>query len=960
MSASTTTAAQAELIDSLTQDEIPIKLRCAICSRLAVNAFRLPCCEQAICESCQSTLPSSCPVCEHTPVSAEDCKPNKSLRTTIKVFLRTEEKKREAARLKEAKASPPATPLVVETPALVDPTPAEIIKDAPPAEIQAEEATPAEQIEQAPAKPADEVPAAQQDIPHQSIEEIAPGQESMEDGDVDKTEEKAENDAKDGEGVSQTPAFGAGMGFDPSVAGGFPGMGFGGDMTQMMQMMAMQNGMGAGGFGNFPMMGMPGMGMDPMSMQNAMMNGGGFGANGMGMNMGMGMAGFDGGMGTGFNNGWNGQQNWNVGTDNFNHPNAAAMGHGDYGSNNSGYSSHSAGYNQSNYGRGNHHNDYSQGYRGRGRGRGGYSRGGYGYGSNEAFSQQYPQQFGSGQQRNGPISETGSIPTGPKADATPAPAGNTDEFGREIRPKSEGAEDSTPKNDSNTEGQNGDKGTENAIVIEGPSEFTEEAATVLDLGDKGMAIQTLEDNDASYAQEYNSGFNSVNSYGAARGGFAQNHSRGGNFGAMQPPNVKPVDVPINAPTGPKAMRAADARGRGFPIAGHASSRPNTVERTSVPPEQSEKEGRDRERTRSPSRDRDRSPSLEKRRSRSRSREKHHRRHRHRSASRSEDERDSERRRDRRRERRRREEEEGGRGDEGDEVVDDTKTERIEDNRSRSASPSEFKRASHRSRRDRDKYREREKASDRDHKSSSHKHRSNHRSHRDDRSRSRDRDRDREHRHRHSRRGSEELKVETEKVVKQETGVAKTPAEPEAAPRRPSAMSNGFGGIEIKGASSRNKSISISEDIRIPTGPRQDRISSAARDRERERPSSARHRHNEEAPHHSSRRDSGRDRDRERERGKENQSEKPQLSSAPPVQDPHTLEREKRNRERLLKEAQRMAGLTAGMGGRKHSRDEGDDVRKGRKKGRRGGMVTGDDEEARLARLEAERENARWN
>jgi hypothetical protein len=46
------------------------------------------------------------------------------------------------------------------------------------------------------------------------------------------------------------------MGFDPSVAGGFPAMGFGGDMSQMQMMMAMQNGMGAGGFGNFPMMGM--------------------------------------------------------------------------------------------------------------------------------------------------------------------------------------------------------------------------------------------------------------------------------------------------------------------------------------------------------------------------------------------------------------------------------------------------------------------------------------------------------------------------------------------------------------------------------------------------------------------------------------------------------------------------------------------------------------------------------
>ena len=48
------------------------------------------------------------------------------------------------------------------------------------------------------------------------------------------------------------------------------------------------------------------MGMDPMAMQTMMMNGG-FGA-GMGMNgMGMGMAGFDGGVGAGFNNGWNTQ-----------------------------------------------------------------------------------------------------------------------------------------------------------------------------------------------------------------------------------------------------------------------------------------------------------------------------------------------------------------------------------------------------------------------------------------------------------------------------------------------------------------------------------------------------------------------------------------------------------------------------------------------------------------------------
>lgn len=38
---------------SLPQDEVPIKLRCAICSKLAVNAFRTPCCEQMICENCE-------------------------------------------------------------------------------------------------------------------------------------------------------------------------------------------------------------------------------------------------------------------------------------------------------------------------------------------------------------------------------------------------------------------------------------------------------------------------------------------------------------------------------------------------------------------------------------------------------------------------------------------------------------------------------------------------------------------------------------------------------------------------------------------------------------------------------------------------------------------------------------------------------------------------------------------
>ena len=102
------------------------------------------------------------------------------------------------------------------------------------------------------------------------MKEIAPGQEptldadaisavnaatGVEDGQKDLTERHSSG--QPAEEASQTPAFGAGFGFDGNVAAGFPGgMGFGGDMSQMQMIMAMQNGMAPNAFGNFPMMGM--------------------------------------------------------------------------------------------------------------------------------------------------------------------------------------------------------------------------------------------------------------------------------------------------------------------------------------------------------------------------------------------------------------------------------------------------------------------------------------------------------------------------------------------------------------------------------------------------------------------------------------------------------------------------------------------------------------------------------
>lgn len=76
--------------------------------------------EPALIVTGHSNLPQSCPVCEHSPLSAADCSPNKSLRTTIRVFLRTAEKKREASRSKESNDITPITPVDAPKPSLPD------------------------------------------------------------------------------------------------------------------------------------------------------------------------------------------------------------------------------------------------------------------------------------------------------------------------------------------------------------------------------------------------------------------------------------------------------------------------------------------------------------------------------------------------------------------------------------------------------------------------------------------------------------------------------------------------------------------------------------------------------------------------------------------------------------------------------------------------------------------------
>lgn len=120
---------------SLTDAEVvPTKLRCAICDKVAFNAFKLPCCDQNICGNCtsyitstqspssqpsgQSSLPAACPICQHSPLNAEDAKASKSLRLTVAQFLKSIKKKREKAQSAPGGdntptlAGEPATPTV--------------------------------------------------------------------------------------------------------------------------------------------------------------------------------------------------------------------------------------------------------------------------------------------------------------------------------------------------------------------------------------------------------------------------------------------------------------------------------------------------------------------------------------------------------------------------------------------------------------------------------------------------------------------------------------------------------------------------------------------------------------------------------------------------------------------------------------------------------------------------------
>ncbi|RKU41245.1 hypothetical protein DL546_002695 [Coniochaeta pulveracea] len=980
MASTAISATQAEIINSLTQDEIPAKLRCAMCSKLAVNAFRLPCCEQAICENCQSSLPSSCPVCEHSPISADDCTPLKSLRTTIKVFLRTEEKKREAGRPKEAT---PATPVQADqTPQLPtsasevlgqgaekndlvqkgeesapQPGQQQIVEDRVSGNVDNASIDPDHQETDIAAKPSSTESADGHGPLKEDVEVLAgdekPGKDKEGDGDVEDISGDQPNQVTAEVGTNGVTGFpNANMNFGP------------GNFDQMQMMMAMQNGMGPNAFGGFPLMGMPGMPMDPMAMQNMYMSGG-FGAQGMGMNgMNMGMGGM---------NNWNNGQSWNVGPDNMNYPNASGMGTGDFGSFNSGFQT---GYNQGNHGPGfNNYRQNQYGFRGRGRGRGAYgqfgynSRGGYnqgaGYG-HSSYQEQSNYMAGQQQATNGQSLENGTEGTQDTLENGEAKSNgvNVDEFGRELRVQetTEGADGQAIEDKNATAPEQQQDGTNGHASHENPSyDASHENGTshVFDgphNGNLGMGA-------------YDVSFSNMNGHPGVPGftgppiNRAPSQGYGSRSGSLQPTSTPAPDVPLNAPKGPKALL------RGLPNTSilHLKARGLAVDDQPNGQNHSNKNGHNgvHSGNNSPAgysknshyhdydrgkdhadrdynerddghydRGRSRSPTVRSR-SRSRSRDRKDkdshrssRRRRHRSQSvvsdrdedRNDDSRSSKRHRSSRKHR-----------DDVDDVEAKASSPK-DDGPAGEENDEDDKRSSHHrsSRRDR----EGEKRSSRDKERDSYRDRDRDRDRGHDRDRDRDRHRDTKshrssHRERDYDRHSSHRDRDRDRERERDKDKDRDRKDKDRHRRSDRDREHRHRGSKRTSAEPEDPT-TTKDEFNPPSGP----SGSSSRGLEIKGASSR----------------SRQDAEIERRRSS--------VTTGPGSLDPHAAERAARDRERLLEQTRRLASLGVKRG---RSDDAADDSsrRSSRRKGRRGEVVSAEDEEERMRRLEAEREAARF-
>ncbi|KAL4941288.1 hypothetical protein BDV06DRAFT_5432 [Aspergillus oleicola] len=922
-----------DIASSLTQDEIPFKLRCAICNKLAVNAFKLPCCDQAICENCQASLPDTCPVCAHTPLSSDLCKPNKALRTTLKAFLRTEEKKRE----KERQAATPATPdvaaLAEETPvaqdaqeesktvegALADgitPSPAEPSSEeklADTATLAAEANEPSAEQEDTSGISQDEPAVTSQDQPPNAEQneaaegETAGGNEVAEQSQQD-TSQNAMSDA----GFPNAMGFGMNPGMFPNMAWG---------ANPMAQFM----GNGMMGFPN-PMV-MSGMGMDPMAANQGMF--GGFGMNMNGMNMGMSFN------GQGMYGGWDGSQNnmWNGSQDKFNpnaFPNAIGAQLGDP----SGF----GGYNMSQQ-NGVHpqmqqqqqqypNQEFQNGYYGtgnyRGRGRGHYSgRGRGGYGSH--MQSNFPHNANNTAEDAGSSSMDQNGQPQNEEGAT-APDGGMSTEGNKGGNTAEGPEDSKdlaskdPNDQPNGNLESG-PGTDGVPGQALNQDQLQGIPTIDSLGQSEAAFNMGMGTGIPLNMNQDFGRDS----GYMRGGI-HGHGRGASFSGqqfMQPNGMQPRGPVVEgAPAAPRAMRQGLPNtsvfrqrsfqpGRGSRPSARGTEASETPQSESIQEDQNlQSASRSISRARSKSRSRSRSPPPQ---SRSNSR----RRYRQRSRSLEKDGEDYDRERDRYKSSRR-----------------DEKDRLPAEDEARTRSPSL---ESHRSSR-------------RDEGRSRHSRRSRRsRRHRSSRSASASRRGDRE-----------DDRLASIAEERSDSKARSRNTEPRSS-RREETRDRDRERDRDSRRRDRDRNRNRDRDRHREKERERDRDRDRPRDRERDRKRSRRDRSESavDDDHYSRRTKRGREddvrssRDRTRDtRGKALPSSKP----SEPEKDPHTLEREARNHERMLKEQQRREAMHTDSGKPSRRRDSRQE-----RGGRRLNYKYDDESDAaRADRVEREREANRWD
>ncbi|KAF1937405.1 hypothetical protein EJ02DRAFT_385705 [Clathrospora elynae] len=301
-----------ELALSLPTTVFPKNFFCAQCNQLAFDSFKLICCNKSVCSSCQEKLhfPTTCPSCDHSPLEADSCTPNKSLRSTMRSWLQKQKKKEEAKA-----AAQPATPPVEVTPAAPEVQP---VADGAERPVDSVEETPK----------ADDVP----------VEEAAGSAEITGDAgqragsaSAQPHEDTASPEIKT-ERRGSTASQNVTQSIEPGDGHNEPNAPNGGIMGNTPMMNGMQGQMGFGfpnqsGFNNNGLAwnGMPNMmasgswnGMNPMDYNNNM--------NGMygnyGGNMGLGMTDMSAmnmmQYGGGYGNGWNGMGG---GYGNFSGPN---------------------------------------------------------------------------------------------------------------------------------------------------------------------------------------------------------------------------------------------------------------------------------------------------------------------------------------------------------------------------------------------------------------------------------------------------------------------------------------------------------------------------------------------------------------------------------------------------------------------------------------------------------------